>query len=74
MDVSEQLISKRLTKAQSKLFTLPGFRFSPFQFGLTALSSFNGVCSRLKIGFLKEVAPAFVPICRVLGILKRLQL
>jgi hypothetical protein len=35
--------------------------------------SFNGICSRLELCFLDEVAPAFVPIVGVLGILERLQ-
>lgn len=50
-----------------------GFRFSPFQFGLATLSGFCRICSGLEISFLNEVAPAFMPIRGVLGILKLLQ-
>ena len=36
------------------------FQFSPFQFRLATLGGFSGVCSRLQIGFLNEVAPALM--------------
>jgi len=52
---------------------LQSFRFSPFQFSLAMFGSFNGICSRLELCFLDEVAPAFVPIVGILGILERLQ-
>ena len=49
------------------------FRFSPFQFSLAMLGSFSGICSRSEICFFDEVAPAFVAIGGLLGILKGLQ-
>ncbi len=49
-----------------RLGILQRLRLSYFQFRLAPVSGFGGVCSRLLIGFLDEVAPSLVAIGRML--------
>jgi len=55
--------SLTIWRRKARRLCLPeSFQFSPFQFSLAMLGSLSGICSRLEIGFLDEVAPAFLPI------------
>lgn len=55
------------------LIFLQSLQFSRLQFILAMLGGLNRICSSRKIGFLYEVAPAIVPVGRVLTLLQPLQ-
>src|SRR6185437_11787528 len=62
-----------LGAAGGSLIFLQSLEFPRFQFVLTMLGGFNGICSSLESGSLYQVAPAIVPVGRVLTLLQPLQ-
>ena len=57
-----------------RLRFLDGLRFADFEFSLALVGGFDGVGTRPHAGFLKEIAPAFVPVGGILGLFKLLYL